>query len=311
MILVAGLSPAWQHILVMDAVRRGEVNRANDAVWCSSGKVTNVSLAINSLGGDLRTLTVLGGGNGESIRHELDAAGVPLHVVPCDAETRVCTTVIESNDGTITEYVENARPISHEEFVTFMTAFADEVGKADVAVLTGSIPPGVPSEMFGECLKRASSNAKFVLDIRGHELLHALPLRPFLVKPNREELARTVERELNSEGEMISAMRELNARGAEWVLISNGRGPLLLTSTSEQFRFHPLAVDVVNPIGCGDCLAAGIAYGLDQGMKLPDAIKLGVAAAAENAEQILPSRLNLERVEDLAKTVRVERGTES
>ncbi len=305
MILVAGLSPAWQHILVMDEFHHGEVNRANQSIWCSSGKVTNAALAVKALGGPLRALTVLGGANGEQIRRELEDKSVPLRWVPCSAETRVCTTIIEKNAGTITELVENARPLSHAECESFMSAFVGEVALADEVVLTGSIPPGVSSEIFARCLKSANSAVRFILDIRGDELIKALPCRPFLVKPNCEELTRTVGRELRTESEIFAAMKELNAQGAQWVLITQGSGNVLLSSAKEQFRFRSMSVPVVNPIGCGDCLAAGLAFGLDRGMTLPDAVKLGIAAAAENARELLPSRLNLGRVQELARAVRV------
>ena len=45
MILSAGLTPAWQQILVFDGFRYGEVNRAAEAVWCASGKVFNAGIA--------------------------------------------------------------------------------------------------------------------------------------------------------------------------------------------------------------------------------------------------------------------------
>ncbi len=46
MIVVAGLSPAWQQILSFDELRWGEVNRARSAHWCASGKVLNVGIAL-------------------------------------------------------------------------------------------------------------------------------------------------------------------------------------------------------------------------------------------------------------------------
>ncbi|MDA0834327.1 MAG: 1-phosphofructokinase family hexose kinase [Planctomycetota bacterium] len=306
MILAAGLSPAWQQILVMDEFHRGEVNRARQAVWCSSGKVTNVALAVHALGGALMTLTVLGGDNGEQIRREFESIGLPLRSIQCTSETRVCTTVIEERERIITEFVENARPLTPSEYTDFMCGFAEEVLQANIVVLTGSIPPGVPTAMFAECLEASHTDVRFVLDIRGGELLHALPYRPFLVKPNREELSRTVDREIHTEEEIVAAMRELNMRGAQWVLISQGGGTVLLTSLTEFFRFHSLDVPVINPIGCGDCLAAGLAFGLDRGMSLVEAVRIGIAAAADNAGQLLPSRLDLDRVQERAQDVCVD-----
>ena len=48
-ILSAGLTPAWQQILVFDAFHPGEVNRAVEAHWCSSGKVLNAGIAAQHL----------------------------------------------------------------------------------------------------------------------------------------------------------------------------------------------------------------------------------------------------------------------
>ena len=61
MILSAGLTPAWQQILVFDSFRYGEVNRAAQVVWCSSGKVFNAGIAAHLLGGPSLTLATVGG----------------------------------------------------------------------------------------------------------------------------------------------------------------------------------------------------------------------------------------------------------
>ena len=67
----------------------------------------------------------------------------------------------------------------------------------------------------------------------------------------------------------------------------------------------PAVAPIVNPIGCGDCLAAGVAAGLARGETLVDAVRLGIAAAADNATQLLPARFDRTRVEALAASVRV------
>jgi sugar/nucleoside kinase (ribokinase family) len=53
----------------------------------------------------------------------------------------------------------------------------------------------------------------------------------------------------------------------------------------------------VNPIGCGDCLAAGLAIGLNRGQSLKEAVRLGMAAAADNVTQLQPARLDPQRVQ--------------
>lgn len=130
-----------------------------------------------------------------------------------------------------------------------------------------------------------------ILDIRGQDLHDCLPLKPFLVKPNRDELGWTVGRKLSTESEILLAMHELRDRGTQWVVISQGADSLLASGPDGDFRILPPRVDAVNPIGCGDSLAAGIAVGVTEGLNVIDAIRLGVAAAVENALDLLPARM--------------------
>ena len=119
----------------------------------------------------------------------------------------------------------------------------------------------------------------------------ALPHRPLVVKPNREELGHTVLRELSTDEDVWQAMLEINARGAEWVVVTNGASEVFATHGEERLRFQPPRVHVVNPIGCGDCFTAGLAWALQRGEEMQSAIRTGIAAAAQNAEQLLPARL--------------------
>jgi fructose-1-phosphate kinase PfkB-like protein len=134
-----------------------------------------------------------------------------------------------------------------------------------------------------------------VLDIRGLELEAVLQLRPYAVKPNREELARTVGRDLISEQDLVDAMSELCDRGAEWVIVSQGAGPLMALGPDGMIRIEIPRIDVCNPIGCGDCLAAGIAAGIDRKLTMLESLNLGIRAAGENARELLPAR-NLSRL---------------
>jgi 1-phosphofructokinase family hexose kinase len=305
MILAIGLSPAWQQIVEVDRLAVGEVNRARRVHWCASGKVLNVGLALHNLGASARLLTLLGGPGGEAIERELQTLGIARRIVPSRTPTRVCTTVLDAAGGTTTELVENAAAPTPEELAEFAAAFAREAREAAVVVLTGSLPAGVAPSFYRDLLAGAGRRA--ILDIRGPELLSALETRPLLVKPNREELARTVGRDLANDEELLGAVRALREQGAEWVLMTQGRGPALLAGPDGVRAYAPVHVPTINPIGCGDCLAAGVAWAIDRGEPMPDAVRLGIAAAADNAGQLLPARLDAARVGTWAAGVSVER----
>ena len=164
MILSAGLTPAWQQILVFDRVRWGEVNRAREAAWCGSGKVLNAGVAAHRLGGPSLTLAPLGGMPLGEIDREFAELGVPRRWTKTRAATRVCTTLLDRTSGQITELVENGRPLDPSELKAFRAAYSEEAARAEVVVLTGSLPDGAPLALYrdlvaGTALRRSSISA--------------------------------------------------------------------------------------------------------------------------------------------------------
>jgi 1-phosphofructokinase family hexose kinase len=287
------LTPAWQQILSFDSLKLGHVNRAREAHWTASGKVLNVGLALHHLGGPNLTLALVGGLPGKSIEEQLTSLGVNCRLVWSERPTRVCTTLL-GPDRVITELVENAATVSPADLEAFHRAYRECVSNAGFVVLSGSLPPGMPRTFYRDLIAQAPG--RVVLDASGAELLEALACRPLCVKPNRDELARTMGLELNSDELLKGAMNELNRRGAEWVLVSHGADALWASSNGRFYTFAPARVPVVNPIASGDCLAAGVAWAIRAGSEMPEAIRFGMAAAAENATMLLPARLDLERV---------------
>ncbi|MGA2031967.1 MAG: PfkB family carbohydrate kinase [Thermoguttaceae bacterium] len=305
MILAAGLTPAWQQILVFDLFRPGEVNRARQTAWCGSGKVLNVGIVAHRLGGPSLTLAPLGGSPMGPIDAEFAAMGIPRRWIVTEAATRVCTTILDRSRGTTTEMVENGRPLTPHELDQFRAAYAEEAARAEVAVITGSLPAGTPAGLYRDLVERTPCPA--ILDFRGEGLLAVLDLKPYVVKPNREELAQTVGRPLADDAQLLAAMRELNRRGAVWVVVTQGRDAVWLSSADTAYRMYPLpAQTVVNAIGCGDALAGALAWAARRGDCVVEAVRLGMAAAAENLRQLLPGRIDVGRLAERARSVRVE-----
>jgi len=303
-IIAAGLTPAWQQIVLLDRLQHGEVNRARAVHWCASGKVLNVGIALHHLGAVAETISLVGGLPAHSINAEFEQFGIARKWVPTATATRVCTTVLEADTEIATELVENATAVTAGELADFQSAFRESATAADVIILAGSLPAGTPETYYRDLI--TGIDARVIIDGRGAELAAALKAAPFLIKPNREELARTVGRELTSDDDLVAAMRELNAAGAQWVLVTQGAHAVWLTSTTECLRFQPPTITPVNPIGSGDSLAAGIGWGLANGDDISRAVQLGIAAGVENALQLLPGRVVANAVIERAGMIDVE-----
>jgi 1-phosphofructokinase family hexose kinase len=306
-ILCAGLTPAWQQVVVFDAFRYGEVNRAREVHWIASGKVFNAAIAVHRLGGPGLALAPVGGPALPRVQQDLSQLGVAARLIVTQAPTRVCTTIIDRGSGKITELVENGQPLTAEELAAFRDAYTEEAARAEVAILIGSLPAGTPASYYRELVERTP--CPVVLDFRGEGLLACLDLRPYVIKPNREELAQTVGRPLVSDDDVVQTMQSLNRRGAEWVIVTQGSKPAWITTAAAAWRAHPIPVapnDIVNPIGCGDALTGAIACATREGRDLLDGVRLGLAAAHANLRQLRQCRFESSEICDRASEVRIE-----
>jgi 1-phosphofructokinase family hexose kinase len=297
-IVAAGLSPAWQRILEFERIEPGEVNRARSVTELASGKVLNVARALRGLGSPSMAVSPAGGRTGAAMKEDLRSAGVTMDWVDVATDTRVCTTLLERVGKVVTELVEESPPLSEAELASLRNAIVERLRTADVGVFTGSAPRGVPSDWWAGIIAD-SPGVRFVLDLRGPELVAALPCRPALVKPNREELEKTLGRSLADERDLLEGMRELLGRGAQAVLVTRGREPALLLDADGVRRFAPPVITPVNPIGSGDALTAGVARSLHLGLALHEAVAFGVACGAANAAELLPCRFGPADVETL------------
>ncbi|REJ91895.1 MAG: hypothetical protein DWQ34_12740 [Planctomycetota bacterium] len=302
-IVAAGLSPAWQRILVFDSFETGEVNRSRASCECASGKVLNVGRALHALGAESKTVSPIGGMSGALIRTEFKTDGIEAAWVDAPPPTRVCTTILNQKDGTTTELVEESAPLDDDVVTRFQQTLKTAVDEAKSVILSGSLPAGVPADCYQQPV--SGTSARLILDLRGDELLALLPLRPLVVKPNRSELAQTLRRDLNNDADLEQAMRDVNRLGAEWVVVTDGPRTVRASHRDGFLQVGPPQVDAVNPIGCGDCLAAGLAVGLGNGLDFAEALQFAVAAAALNATDLLPARLGRSAVQELANTVSV------
>ncbi|MQY58331.1 MAG: 1-phosphofructokinase, partial [Clostridia bacterium] len=108
-------------------------------------------------------------------------------------------------------------------------------------------------------------------------------------------------------GELVEVARSLVKRYVKLVVVSGGKGEVLVVKKREVIILTPPSIKTLNPVGAGDALVAGFAVGLLRGTGLEEMASLGVAAGAASVEKGREEALSLERIEELAKKVRYRR----
>jgi tagatose 6-phosphate kinase len=307
MFLCIGPTPAAQRVMVFRKLALDAVNRAGTTLDGAAGKSVNVAKVLRSLGQPVLATGFLGGERGQQLRGMLVARGVELDFVTVNAPTRLCTTVIDQTTGTITELVEESRPVTAEDYEQLAALVARRLAGCRAAIMSGTLTPGGPVDFYCRCARQArEAGALAIVDARGPALLESLPAQPAVVKPNRSELAATVGHELPDESAVFAAMRELQARGAQQVVVTAGSEPVLASDGQRRWRIASAHVQTVNPIGSGDAFTAALVWRLVSGDGLDEACRWGAAAGAANALTLMPGELDPKEMERLAAATKVE-----
>jgi tagatose 6-phosphate kinase len=307
MILSLGTTPAVQRVMRFSGFQLDHVNRALETLEGVGGKFTNVAKALTFLGEEALALGFAGGDRGEFMKASLRDQGVRFEFLPVNSRTRLCTTILNDNDGTVTELVEESPAVTPEDCDRLVEALEKRLPGAKALVLSGTIAQGGPPDLYFRCVALArKAGILTVLDAQGEALLRALEAGPNLVKPNRPELEKTVGRDLRNEEEIFAAMEELIGRGVERVVITRGAEPSLALHNNVRWRITPPKIAAVNPIGSGDSFTAALTVGLLNGLDLGEACRCGAAAGAANALTLMPAVIKRQDYERLLQMVKVE-----
>ena len=280
MIYTLTCNPALDYLMQVDELRPGETNRSVQDAFRFGGKGINVSAVLARLGVATTALGFVAGFTGDAFSRAVCAAGIPADFIRLrQGHTRVN---VKLKGQTETE-INAAGPHISADALTQLYSKLAALTTGDTLVLAGSVPPSLPQDLYGQIMALLSGRGvRFVVDATGDQLLCTLPYKPFLIKPNRRELEGLVGRPLPDDASLINAARELQAQGAENVLVSlGGDGALLVDATGRVRRAPAIRVDVTDTVGAGDSMVAGFLAGYAQGSDY--ALRLGNAAGAATA----------------------------
>jgi tagatose 6-phosphate kinase len=305
MIVCLGTTPTVQRTMTFDRLALDEVNRAKAVDEYASGKSVNVARVAHLLGADVVELGFVGGDRGEFLRRALSEEGIRHDFVTVGPRSRLCTTVIDSSTGTVTELVEESAEVAARDWLELRAKFTTAVRRAKVCVLSGSLPPGGPPDFYAKCAAVArAAGAVAIVDTRGEPLRLAIREgQPVIAKLNRTELAYTLGLQLENADQFRAALRAC-VPPAGGALVTMGDAGAVAFDGARAMRIASPKVAALNPIGSGDAVAAGMAVALERGAAFLEACVLGIACGAANAVTARAGYLRPQDVNALVAEVR-------
>ena len=204
----------------------------------------NVARAIKKLGGEAIAIFPSGGYTGKFFNHLLEKENVPSVIIETTNETRENIIVLDESTNNQYRFGMPGTELSENEWKQCLKA-VEEINNAEFIIASGSLPPGVPLNIYAQLAKIAKNkNAKFIVDTSGEALKEAVDEGVYLLKPNLAELRLLSWKENIDSSNVEEVAKELIFENrCEVIVISLGSEGAMLVTKSETFKATPPLIE--------------------------------------------------------------------
>ncbi|CEH30871.1 phosphofructokinase [Aneurinibacillus migulanus] len=280
MIYTVTLNPSIDYFVEMEQFIIGKTNRIVREAKRPGGKGINVSRVLKRLDVDTEAFGFIGGFTGRYIDEVLQEEGIRTDFITVHGDTRIN---VKLRVDTETE-INGSGPAITEEENERLFAKLERISEDDILVISGSIPGSLSADLYGRMAERTANRAgKLVVDTTKEYLLSTLPYRPFLVKPNQDELGELFDISIQSVEEAVPYGKKLVEMGAQNVIVSmGGLGALFFNHDYALYANVPEG-KLQNSVGAGDSVVAGFIAAYLQGKSVPEVFRYAVTAGSATA----------------------------
>lgn len=297
-VLCFSVTPAWQRILLFDGFACGEVNRAKEVYSCAAGKGVNTARGLLQLGFHATTTGFNGGTTGRWLAEDIARIQMGNALIDVPFDTRICTTLIDRSQHTVTEMVEETQQPDSAAIESLIQRAHAQIESSIALACCGTLPTWMPHTIYADLIAHAAQRGiPTLVDSHKQPFLSALHAQPLLAKLNVQELALTTQTVITDEASLLAALRTLQSATPSALLVTQGASAAYLAHANTIWRFTlPQLKSVVNPIGSGDSVNAGILAALLRNHALVRAVAYGLACGTANVQTRYPAQFEIDRV---------------
>lgn len=278
MIYTITLNPAIDKTIILDSLKKGQVNRSIYSRDDAGGKGINVAKVIKNLGYDVCAMGLIGEENKEDIYKKLEKGKIKYEFIEIDGETRTNIKIVEKEAGIFTDINQAGFEAENTDVERLTSLIEAKIKDGDVVVLSGSIPKGIDGDIYKFMIRKfKEKGAKVIFDADGEVLRYGLEECPYLIKPNINELKSIINCTDDIES-IKKATKELVDRGIKTVVSMGEKGALYIDNQNILLA-KPIKVDVKSTVGAGDSMVAAFAIGIHENMSIEETFRLAVASS--------------------------------
>ncbi len=306
-IITLTLNPAVDAHLYTHHLHLGEENFCEITRKETGGKGINISRALYSYGIVSEMVVVLGKDNGAPFLKALERQGLQPIVFSAEGAIRENMT-IHTETGEETRISFDGFSIDKKQFDAIKQELLSLSDAQTVLAFAGSLPKGLDTQWAKEFLMELGQRGvRIVVDCRNFSLKDLLEIRPWLIKPNEQEMEALTGQAILSVEQAVTAARDLYKKGISNVMISLGEKGAVLCSEQGCFHALPPTICPISSIGAGDASVAGFMVGAMQSGESAEQLRYAVSfgTAACLTEGTLPPQK--QQICQLLSTVTVKR----
>lgn len=175
----------------------------------------------------------------------------------------------------------------------------------DYLCVSGSLPRGLSPKVLVEISRICQEKGiHLIIDSSDQEVMDCLPYRPFLLKPNEEELSSWFGRKMITDEDYFVYGQRLVELGAENVLLSLGEEGAILFTKDRVIRGNSPKGKVVNTACAGDAMLGTFLARYMNRRSLDKTLRKSIAAGSSTAfRKGLTDFLD---VEELSKQIKIK-----
>ncbi|KQA97617.1 1-phosphofructokinase [Vibrio metoecus] len=299
------LNPALDLTGSMNQLNVGSVSLVEQSSLHAAGKGVNVAKVLSELGADVTVTGFLGRDNQELFCQLFNQLGVRDEFIRIDGATRINVKLVEHN-GAVSDINFPGITVTQADIDAFEATLLRLAQDHDYFVLAGSLPKGIsPQRCAGWISQLRSMNKKVLFDSSREALMVGLEARPWLIKPNDEELSQWCGKELSTLKECQQAASQLAQKEIENIVISMGANGVMWLNENEWLHAKPPKMQVVSTVGAGDTLVAGLCWGHMQHMEKNDLLRFATALSALAVTQVGVGISDKEQLNTLQQQIQV------
>ncbi len=275
-IITITLNPAFDLHYELESFKAERENYVESVLCDAGGKGINISRALTFSGIGNTAYVILGREN--SVQFETSMQKDGINYIPLYTDGRIRENItIHPKGAKETRISLDNFSINSELLRLLYTKLEGELGENTLVALSGRLPRGIEKCEVVDFLKNiVSGGVKLAVDSNSLTPEDLISISPWFIKPNEQEIAAFLGREIKETTDAAAASRKLVLAGvAREVMISLGA---LGSAWSDGDRCAIVSVpkieSPVSTVGAGDSTVAGYLASVAKGEPYENALRL-------------------------------------